>query len=44
MPYGTALRIESPLLVRRMREAGAKLLAHYEQMEPVNDNGEGDDE
>ncbi|MFC3800692.1 helix-turn-helix transcriptional regulator [Cohnella sp. GCM10012308] len=34
MPYGTALRIESALLVRRMREAGAKLLAHYEDMLP----------
>lgn len=43
MPYGTALRIESPLLVRRMREACARLLAHYESMVPTNDTREGDD-
>ncbi|MDI4645965.1 helix-turn-helix transcriptional regulator [Cohnella hashimotonis] len=41
MPYGTALRIESALLVRRMREAGARLLAHYENMMTLGDEGEG---
>ncbi|XID91976.1 helix-turn-helix transcriptional regulator [Paenibacillaceae bacterium WGS1546] len=32
MPYGTALRIESEPLVRRMTEVGARMLAHYETM------------
>lgn len=41
MPYGTALRIESALLVSRMRGACARLLSHYEVMEPSNDKGEG---
>ncbi|SFB44692.1 Predicted DNA-binding transcriptional regulator YafY, contains an HTH and WYL domains [Cohnella sp. OV330] len=40
MPYGTALRIESALLVSRMREATARLLVHYEAMQSSNECGE----
>ncbi|MFC4600884.1 helix-turn-helix transcriptional regulator [Cohnella hongkongensis] len=32
MPYGTSLKIESELLVRRMAEAGSRIAAHYEEM------------
>ncbi|MEK0316667.1 helix-turn-helix transcriptional regulator [Cohnella sp. 56] len=42
MPYGTALQIESELLVERMRAASARLLAHYDAMRQPNlDEGDG---
>lgn len=43
MPYGTALTIESELLVRRMTEAGARITAHYEEMLTRLERRKGDE-
>ncbi|CAI6033400.1 helix-turn-helix transcriptional regulator [Cohnella sp. JJ-181] len=43
MPYGTALHIESELLVGRMRQACAKLLAHYDATKHIHSNDREED-
>ncbi len=42
MPYGTALSIESELLVRRMAEATSRMAAYYEAMSAQYESGKED--
>ncbi|MCQ6561808.1 helix-turn-helix transcriptional regulator [Paenibacillus mendelii] len=43
MPYGTALTIESELLVRKLAEAGARISGHYEAMLSNLERRKGDE-